>query len=401
MRHVVVVGAGQAGLACVAKLRSSGFDGSITLIGEEGQPPYQRPPLSKAYLLGEMELERLYLRPLHFFAEKNINLLTDTCVEAIDVENSSVNVGEEHIKYDDLVLATGSSPRRLPAAIGGDLGKVYTVRGLSDVDAMKSEFRPGAHVLIVGGGYIGLEAAAVAAKLGLKVTLVEMADRILQRVAAPETSDYFRDLHERHGVKICEGIGLERLEGEGNVSRAVLSDGSVQDIDFAVVGVGIVPATSLAEAAGLDIENGIATDAYGRSSVANIWAAGDCASFPFAGARIRLESVPNAIDQAEAVAANIMGAEQEYIARPWFWSDQYDVKLQIAGLNTGYDRVVVRSGENSRSHWYFRGADLLAVDAANDPRAYMIAKRLIEAGKTADPDVIADSSADLRPLLKA
>ncbi|MEO0864162.1 MAG: FAD/NAD(P)-binding oxidoreductase [Pseudomonadota bacterium] len=400
MQHVIVVGAGQAGASCVAKLRSSGFEGQITLIGAEDALPYQRPPLSKAYLLGDMPLERLFLRPEGYYADQGIELRLGAAVTGIDPQARTVSMGDDVLEYSDLVLATGSSPRHLPAAIGGDLDGVFTVRDLADVDAMAPRFVEGARVLIVGGGYIGLEAAAVAAKRGLRVTLVEMADRILQRVAAPETSDFFRDLHAGHGVDIREGVGLDRLVGDGAVSGAALSDGTVLDVDFVVVGVGIVPETGLAEAAGVALDNGIATDAQGRTSVPHIWAAGDCASFPYRDTRIRLESVPNAIDQAECVAENILGVGRDYVARPWFWSDQYDVKLQIAGLNTGYDRVVTRDGGTAKSFWYYRGDALLAVDAANDPRSYMIGKRLIEAGKTADPDVVADPEGDLKALLR-
>jgi 3-phenylpropionate/trans-cinnamate dioxygenase ferredoxin reductase subunit len=261
----------------------------------------------------------------------------------------------------------------------------------------------GKRVLIVGGGYIGLEAAAVAAKRGLEVTLVEMGERILQRVAAPETSDYFRALHQEHGVHILEGIGLERLLGDKHVTGARLSDGTEMDVDLVIVGVGITPATALAEMAGIEIENGIKTDAYGRTSDPAIWAAGDCASFPWRDGRIRLESVPNAIDQAECVAENIMGAAKEYVAKPWFWSDQYDIKLQIAGLNAGYDRTFVRPGEKpgSKSVWYYQGNTLLAVDAMNDPRAYMIGKRLIEAGQSPAPDAVSNPEVALKSLLPA
>jgi 3-phenylpropionate/trans-cinnamate dioxygenase ferredoxin reductase subunit len=269
---------------------------------------------------------------------------------------------------------------------------------------MAPYFQPGAKVLIVGGGYIGLEAAAVAAAKGLQVVLVEMAPRILQRVAAPETSAYFRDLHSRHGVDIREAVGLQGLQGsDGHVSGATLSDGTELAVDFVIVGVGIAPATELAQAAGLELDNGIAADQHGRTSDPHIWTAGDCASFPHQGGRLRLESVPNAIDMAECVAENIMGAEKDYVPQPWFWSDQYDVKLQIAGLNTGYDRVVARAGDKpgAASFWYFAGAQLLAVDAANDPRAYMIGKRLIDAGKTVPIDVVADPASDLKALMKA
>jgi len=400
MDHVVVIGAGQAGASCVAKLRNGGFEGRITLIGAEPAPPYQRPPLSKAYLMGDMPMERLFLRPEAFYAEHEIDLRLGTEVSAIDVAAQKVTAGDDVLAYNHLVLATGSVPHRLPAAIGGDLDGVFVVRDLADVDAMAPRFVSGARVLIVGGGYIGLEAASVASKLGLDVVLVEMADRILQRVAAPETSDYFRALHGAHGVDIREGVGLDRLTGEGAVSGAALTDGSTLDVDFVIVGVGIAPGTALAEAAGITIDNGIATDAQGRTSAPHVWAAGDCASFPYRGGRIRLESVPNAIDQAECVAENIMGAGKDYVARPWFWSDQYDVKLQIAGLNTGYDRVVTRDGGTAKSFWYFKGDTLLAVDAANDPRGYMIGKRLIEAGKSPDAAVIAEASSDLKALLR-
>lgn len=400
MDHVVVIGAGQAGSSCVAKLRNGGFQGRVTLIGAETAPPYQRPPLSKAYLMGDMPLERLYLRPKAFYAEHDIDLRLGVEVSAIDATAQTVTAGGDVLDYTDLVLATGSVPRRLPASIGGALDGVFVVRDLGDVGAMSPRFIKGARVLIVGGGYIGLEAASVAAKLGLEVVLVEMADRILQRVAAPETSDYFRALHTSHGVDIREGVGLDRLTGESAVDGATLSDGTHLDVDFVIVGVGIAPGSALAEAAGVALDNGIATDAQGRTSMPHIWAAGDCASFPYRGGRIRLESVPNAIDQAECVAENIMGAGRDYLARPWFWSDQYDVKLQIAGLNTGYDGVVTRDGGAAKSFWYFKGDTLLAVDAANDPRGYMIGKRLIEAGKTADPTLVADASSDLKALLK-
>jgi 3-phenylpropionate/trans-cinnamate dioxygenase ferredoxin reductase subunit len=400
MGHVIVVGAGQAGSSCVAKLRNGGFDGQITLIGEEPVPPYQRPPLSKAYLLGDMALGRLFLRPETFYSENDIQLRMKTRVDGINATDQTISVGAETLHYDDLVLTTGSTPNRLPASIGGALGGVFTVRDLADVDAMAPRFVQGAKVLIVGGGYIGLEAASVSAKLGLQVTLVEMSDRILQRVAAPETSDFFRELHSKHGVDIREGVGLDRLLGDDAVVAARLTDGSELDLDFVIVGVGIAPATGLATAAELTLENGIKVDAHGRSSDPHIWAAGDCASFPYRDTRIRLESVPNAIDQAEVVAQNIMGAAKDYISKPWFWSDQYDVKLQIAGLNTGYDRVITRRTDDAVSFWYYAGSTLLAVDAANDPRGYMVGKRLIEAGKSPDPDAIANPETDMKALLK-
>ncbi len=401
MSGIVVIGAGQAGASLVAKLRSEGYDGAVTLIGEEPVPPYQRPPLSKKYLLGEMDLERLFLRPESFYADNAITLRTGCRVESIDTANRTMTTSTGNLTYDQLALTTGSIPRRLPASIGGTLDGVHVVRSLSDVDGLAADVTPGARVLIVGGGYIGLEAAAVASKLGLSVMLVEMADRILQRVAAPETSDYFRDLHRQHGVDLREGVGLDRLLGDTRVTGARLTDGTELPVDLVIVGVGITPDTALAEAAGLTLDNGIWVNAQGRTSDPHVWSAGDCASFPWQDSRIRLESVQNAIDQAELVARNMLGGGQDYDPKVWFWSDQYDVKLQIAGLNTGYDRVVIRTGARAgvASHWYFAGDRLLAVDAMNDPRAYMVGKRLIDAGKTVDPAAVADPATDLKALL--
>jgi 3-phenylpropionate/trans-cinnamate dioxygenase ferredoxin reductase subunit len=399
--RVVIVGAGQAGAALAAKLRALGHQGEIVMLGDEPSPPYQRPPLSKAYLLGEMAEDRLWLRAPEFWAENDVDLRLGQAVSDLDPLRKTVTVGGDVISYDQLALTTGSTPRILPNAIGGGLEGVYTVRTLADVDAMRGEFRPGARVIIVGGGYIGLEAAAVASKLGLDVTVLEMAPRILQRVASPETSAHVGALHRAHGVKVLEETGLERLEGERRVAGARLKDGRILPADFVIVGVGITPNTRLADMAGLTIDNGIATDAMGRTSDPSIWAAGDCASFPHSDGRLRLESVGNAIDMAEAVAANMLGAGTPYAAKPWFWSDQFDLKLQIAGLNTGYDHIVTRRGEGDAvSFWYYRGDTLLAVDAMNDARAYMVGKRLIEAGKSPAPDVIF-SAPDLKALLKA
>ncbi len=395
MERIAVVGGGQAGASAVAALRSGGFDGALTLHCAEPVPPYQRPPLSKKYLLGEMARERLYLRPDAFYAEAEIDLRLGSAVSALDPDARTLTADRGPERYDALILATGAVPRRLPAAPAG----VHTIRTLADIDALAPAMVPGARVAIIGGGYIGLEAAAVAATIGLEVTLIEAAPRILGRVASVETADWFRALHRAHGVDLREGVAISGIEGGDRVIGVRLEGGETIAADLVLVGIGVDPDTALAESAGLALDNGIAVDALGRTSAPGIWAAGDCASFPWRGGRLRLESVQNAIDMAEAVAANVLGAEGPYMPQPWFWSDQYDVKLQIAGLGLGHDRIVVRDGDRpgSRSHWYYAGPTLLAIDAMNDPRAYMTAKRLIEAGRSPDPGTLA--TADLRGLL--
>ena len=400
--RVIIVGAGQAGSTCAAKLRTLGHEGQITLLGAEPFPPYQRPPLSKKYLMGEMALERLFLRPESFYQEQGIELRLGCDVVGIDRASKTVATASGPLDYDALVLTTGAVPRMLPESVGGELEGVYVMRTLADADALAPEFAPGRRALVVGGGYIGLEAAAVAASQGIEVTLIELSPRILQRVAAPETADFFRNLHQHHGVRILENVGLERLSGnEGRVSGARLTDGGQLTVDFAVIGIGVSPNVRLAQAAGLDIDNGIVVDEVGRTSDPNIYAAGDCASFPYRGHRIRLESVQNAIDQAEHVASSLMGAKIPYDPVPWFWSDQYDCSLQIAGLNAGYDSVVTRPGHREGGHsvWYFSADRFLAVDAMNDPKAYMQGKRWLEAGQNPDRSRIGDPNAALRQLV--
>lgn len=411
MSATIVVGAGQAAAAFAAKLRELQPDRAIKIIGEEPVLPYQRPPLSKKYMTGEMSLDRLLLRPAEWFAEHGIECRIGVAVDSIDRDEKALVLSDETVlKYDRLLIATGATPRRLASAAGGDLAGVYTLRTLADADAMAHEFEPGRRLLIVGGGYIGLEAAAVAASRGLEVTVVEMAPRILQRVAAPATSDYFRALHRAHGVTVNENASLVRLAGdEGKVNRAEFADGSTLEIDFVLVGIGVLPNVSLAEEAGLATGNGIEVGPDCRTSDPAILAAGDCASFALRGQRIRLESVQNAIEQAEAAARTVAGEAVDYRPVPWFWSDQYDVKLQIAGHNMGYDATVVRPGARAgqQSVWYFAGTQFLAVDAMNDPRAYMMGKRLLEAsvepdrasGKTITPEQAGDPDFDLKSLL--
>ncbi|MCJ1899393.1 MULTISPECIES: FAD-dependent oxidoreductase [Paracoccus] len=396
--NIVILGAGQAAASLAAKLRGLGHRGGIVVIGDEPAPPYQRPPLSKAYLLGEMGLDRLTLRAPDWWQEQGIALHLGERATRIDRDRRMVATERGEYPYDQLALTLGATPRRLPAAMGGELPGVHVVRNLADIAGVQPALVAGRRLVVIGGGYIGLEAAAVARKLGLAVTLVEAAPRILGRVAAPETAEMIRALHRAHGVEIVEGTGIARITGSDAADGVELTDGRRLPADLVICGIGIAPETALAQAAGLAIDNGIAVDALGRTSDPAIWAAGDCASFPTSDGRLRLESVGNAIDMAEAVAANMLGADAPYVPKPWFWSDQFDAKLQIAGLNLGYDRVVTRPAANGGSVWYFRGGRLIAVDALNDARAYMIGKRLIEAGRSPEPEAVAEA-AELKALM--
>ncbi|MFD1796504.1 pyridine nucleotide-disulfide oxidoreductase [Paracoccus aurantiacus] len=399
--NIVILGAGQAAASLAAKLRGIGHDGGITIIGEEAAFPYQRPPLSKAYLLGDMPLERLTLRADDWWQEQGITMLTGTRATRIDRIAGHIETTAGPVPYDQLALTLGAVPHRLPGQIGGDLGRVHTLRNLDDIAQLRPDLQAGRRLVVIGGGYIGLEAAAVARKLGLDVTLVEAAPRILGRVAAPETADMIRELHRAHGVDIIEGASVNRLLGADRVTSIELADGRSLPADLVVLGIGIAPETGLAADAGLVVDNGIACNARGQTSDPAIWAAGDCASFPWRGQRIRLESVGNAIDMAELVADNMLGAARDYDPKPWFWSDQYDAKLQIAGLNAGYDRTVSRPGEGAQSGsvWYYAQDRLIAVDALNDARAYMVGKRLIEAGRSPDPARVGDPSTPVKELL--
>lgn len=401
---IVIVGAGQAAASFISRHVALGSEQPLLLIGDEPHPPYQRPPLSKKYLLGQLERERLFIRPLDWYAEQNVGLRFDTRIDSINrTDKQLVTTGGETIDYDKLLLSTGSSARSLPAEIGGALDGVYTLRSITDIDRLAPEFQAGRKLLIVGGGYIGLEAAAVGRQLGLEVTLLEMADRILQRVAAEATSDFFRALHSGHGVELRESTGLARLLGEdGRVTSAELDSGETIAADLVLVGIGGSPNIELAQAAGLDCDNGIRVDETCRSSDANIYAAGDCTSFMRNGQLIRLESVQNAADQGDLVARVLAGEEQSYTALPWFWSDQYDCKLQIVGLNQGHNQTVIRPGttDSSLSVWYYRDDKLLAIDAMNEPKSYAFGRKMIEAGKHPTQQQVADPATDLKALAK-
>ena len=402
---IIIIGAGQAAASCAARLRQKDSNCEITIIGDEPHLPYQRPPLSKKYATGDMTLDQLLLRPVEWYEQNQITCITHQRVKSVDTNAKTVNLeNAETLNWDKLVFATGSRARSLPDAIGGNLSGVYLLRNLEDADNFADELVENRRVVIVGGGYIGLEAAAVCASRGLKVTLIEAAERILQRVACEETSNWFKTLHASHGVTIHEGTGLQKFDKkDGKVSAAILADGTRIEADFALVGIGIIPNAELAQDAGLTAEAGIVTNQYCQTSNPDIYAAGDCAAFDYKNAPTRLESVQNAIDQAECAADNIAGETRAYEPYPWFWSDQYDVKLQIAGLNRGYDTIVAREGdrEGSMAHFYFKGETFIAVDAMNDPRTYMVGKKMLEAGKNITPAQARDKSIELKSLLQS
>jgi 3-phenylpropionate/trans-cinnamate dioxygenase ferredoxin reductase subunit len=399
---IVIVGAGQAAASFISRHVALDSQQPVLLIGDEAHPPYQRPPLSKKYLLGELERERLFIRPLEWYADQAVELRFDTRVDTIDRDARKViTASGDTIEYDKLLLCTGAEARSLSADIGGILDNVFTLRSIANIDKMSPQFQAGRKLLIVGGGYIGLEAAAVSRQLGLEVTLLEMADRILQRVAAAETSNYFRDLHSKHGVDIRESVCMTKLLGEdGAVRAAELESGEIIDADLVLVGIGSSPNTELAQAAGLDCDNGIRVNEICQTSDPSIYAAGDCTSFVRNGQQIRLESVQNAADQGDLVARVLAGEAVTYTALPWFWSDQYDCKLQIVGLNQGHNQTVIRPGANasSMSVWYYRDTELIAIDAMNEPKSYAFGRKIIEAGQHPTAVQVADPATDLKAL---
>jgi 3-phenylpropionate/trans-cinnamate dioxygenase ferredoxin reductase subunit len=399
--QVVIVGAGHGAGQVVATLRQQKYAGRIVLIGEESWLPYQRPPLSKKFLAGDMPAERLFVKPPSFYEDPAIDLRLGTRVEAIDRKARSVRTADgETIHYTDLVLATGSRVRRLDLP-GSDLAGIHYLRGIDDVNAIRDDLGPAERIVIVGAGYIGLEVAAVAAELGKAVTVVEMADRVMSRVVSPGLSSFYADVHRAAGVELRLGTGVAGFAGAGGRVRGVsISGGETLPADLVVVGVGIVPNVELAADAGLETDDGIVVDEHCRTADPHVFAIGDCTAHPSRvyGCRIRLESVPNALEQARVAVLNILGGDDVYDQVPWFWSDQYDLKLQIVGLSTGYDRTVLRGEPATRSFScaYFRGDRLIAVDAVNNPKDFMQAKALIAKGATPDPDRLGDAAIPLK-----
>jgi 3-phenylpropionate/trans-cinnamate dioxygenase ferredoxin reductase component len=398
--RVVIVGTGQAGFQAAASLRQAGYEGEVTLVGEEPGLPYQRPPLSKTFLKGDGDAGEVHLRPETFFASKEIGLVTGDRAVRLDREARRVELesGRE-LPYDALVLATGSRPRPLPVP-GSELAGVLLLRTVQDAVGLRERLRQASRAVIVGGGFIGLELAAAAREKGAQVTVVEALDRTMSRVVTPEMSAHFAALHEEQGATILHGATVAAITGEDSASGVELGDGTRLDADLVLVGIGIVPNVELAQEAGLVIDDGIVVDEALRTADQAIWAIGDCARYPsaHAGRHVRLESVQNATDQGRAVAASIAGEPSPYTALPWFWTDQHTRKLQIAGLLDGYDATVLRgdpAGE-AFSVFCFAGDRLVCVESVNRMPEHMAARKLLQAGRTIDPDAAADESFDLK-----
>ncbi len=401
-KNVVIAGAGHAAGQVVASLRQHNFEGKIVLVGDEPYLPYQRPPLSKKYLAGEMPAERLYVKPASFYEEAGVELRLESRITEFDRGGQRLLLEDGgSIGYDNLVLTLGSRVRRLRVD-GEQLNGVFYLRNIADVDAIREHLEPGRRLVVVGAGYIGLEVAAVAQQAGLDVTVVEMADRVLSRVVSPEISDFYQIEHTNQGVKLRLSTSVTEIRGKKRVKSVITSDEDKIPADLVVIGVGIVPNSELASAAGLEVDDGIVVDDHCRTSDPLIYAAGDCTMHPNAifEQSLRLESVHNAVEQAKTAAANICGEDTAYSQVPWFWSDQYDLKLQIAGLSRGYEDVVIRGNpaERSFSCVYLREGRMIAVDAINAPRDFVQSKQLIADRVPLRTDQLADASLPLKDL---
>ena len=400
MAAMVILGAGQGAGQAAASFRQDGYEGDIIILGDEPFPPYQRPPLSKQYLSGEMPLERVYVRPEKFYADRHIDLRTNTRVEKIDTNARTVTTAKgDTIAYEKLLIATGSRPRKLSIA-GSDLPGIHYLRTISDVDGISAAMKTARKVVIVGGGYIGLEVASVAVTNGLDVTVLEMEQRILQRVTTPEMSAYYHQLHTGRGLKILTNTTVSGFTGQDHVEQVLCGDTRI-DADLVIVGIGIIPNIELAKDAGINCENGIFVDDHCQTSVPDVYAIGDCTYHPnpILGRRLRLESVPNALEQARVAVANMCGKDKVYAAVPWFWSDQYELKLQMVGFSSDGDTQVLRGdmSKNEFAVFYLKDGAVVAVDAVNSPREFMICKQLY--GKPVDAKKLADPDTDLKSLL--
>ncbi len=400
---VLIVGAGHAGAQAAISLRQHGFEGSVGMIGDEKDPPYERPPLSKEYFAGDKSFDRILIRPAAFWDERKIDMLLGKRVRSVDPVGKFVTVGEEEIGYDKLIWCTGGSPRMLTCS-GAEAANVHAVRRRDDVDAMMAKIDSVSHVTIIGGGYIGLEAAAVLSKFGKTVVLLEALDRVLARVAGEDLSRFYEAEHRAHGVDLRTGAKMDCIAvKDGRATAVLMQDGERIETDMVIVGIGIVPETGPLIAAGAAGGNGVDVDEYCRTSLPDIYAVGDCASHAnrFAGgAQMRLESVQNANDQAKTAVAHILGKEEAYDAVPWFWSNQYDLKLQTVGLSTGFDQTVLRGDPATRSFSvvYLKGGKVIALDCVNAVKDYVQGRAHVLSGAHLDPAQLADAGIPLKEV---
>jgi 3-phenylpropionate/trans-cinnamate dioxygenase ferredoxin reductase subunit len=397
--RVVIVGAGQAGGQIAAALRIAGYVGEIALVGEEIHPPYQRPPLSKAYLAGEVDVAQVLLRPAEYYVKHAIALKLGARVAAIDRAEHCVTLTTgEVLPYSWLALATGARVRPLPIP-GVDDPRVFYLRTLADIDQIRSALAGAARIVIIGGGFIGLEAAAILRTLGLAVTVIEIQDRLMPRVVSPTISAFYLELHGKRGVEVMTNTGVTAIVGRG----VQLTNGRTVRADAVIIGVGVVPNVELAQAAGLACDNGIVVDNCARTEDPRIVAAGDCTQHPNAllGRRLRLESVHNAVEQAATAAKTILGTPHPYAQVPWFWSDQYEFKLQMVGISTGYDSEVVRGtiANGKFSVFYYRAGKLLGINSVNRPMDHMQGRRLLGAGLSPTPAQVADAAFNLKTIV--
>ena len=397
---IVIIGAGQASAVAAATLRKENYTGTIRIFGDESHLPYDRPPLSKYYLAGEMELSKTLIRSAEFYADNDIELHTNTRVESIDAEAKQIiTASNEVYDYDKLVITTGSRARQLNLP-GSQLDGIHYLRTIDDVDRIRESMSKVKKLCVIGGGYVGLEVAAVALTAGLEVTVIETQDRILQRVTTSEMSEYYHRLHTQRGVNIMLNKAVTAFDGTQTVSRVLCGDDSVE-ADLVVIGVGIIPNIELAENAGLDCDNGIVVNDHCQTSHPDIYAAGDCTNHPnrLLDRRLRLESVPNAIEQARIACINLLGGDLEYASIPWFWSDQYELKLQMVGFSSDGDESIVRGDKsvNRFAVFHLKQGRVVAVDAVNSSKAFMLGKRLY--GKSVDAQLLADESVELKSFL--
>jgi 3-phenylpropionate/trans-cinnamate dioxygenase ferredoxin reductase subunit len=401
----VIIGASHAGTQLALSLRQGGWSGRIVLVGDEPVSPYQKPPLSKSILSGAKSPEQIPIRPVSVLEHAGIELMLGRRVEAIDRSTKTLTMDDgSTLAYDKLALTLGAYPATIPLT-GADKHGVCYLRNLADVEQIRPHIGEGKSAVIVGGGYIGLEAGSVLRQTGMRVTVLEALPRVLQRVTAPVVSTFYERLHDEEGVRIVTSSLVTAIQGDKRVERVFCADGSEFDVDLVIIAVGVLPNTELAVRAGLKVEDGILVDEFARTSDPDILAAGDCTRHynPIYRRRVRLESVQNAIDQAKTAASTLNGNPQPYHALPWFWSDQYDVKLQIAGLSQGYDNIVLRGNpEVGRSFavFYFKRDHLLAVDAINRPGEFMVGKKLLLQGVAVDKAKLSDESVPTKQLLE-